>query len=427
MEEINNIWENDVLERKQFATQWSNILKVQTEPFVLNINGEWGTGKTFLAENWFKQLRNDGEVAVYYNAWECDTYDDPFITLFSEIKTVLYESLPDHEQIINNISKKASFIIPSLGRLALDASVRKLLGLSIADINDSFQCSENVNRIKLYEDYKKNKKVFYEELNDLVSKLNIKEKNKKVYVFIDELDRCSPRFAIQLLEVVKHLFNIPLFVFIILTDNSQLNEAIRGYYGSGFNAEKYLNRFFNMEISLPTPNYRQFIAKLAKEGIFDIRVIRVNPSWPGFLVDISEYFSKEFSFSLRDIEHFIRYIGYFLSGIEESSDIEIIEFAVFLYWAKLKYPKEYNAANYKKNLMDLYKLFSKNVLTETTKHLNYYNDVIKYYCKFCSNEDLIGIPISEIKLNMIKKLSKSQYWDIVNYISSIVRPKSLYL
>lgn len=65
-----------------------------------------------------------------------------------------------------------------------------------------------------------------------------------IFIFIDELDRCRPDYAISLLEIVKHIFDIKNFVFIIATNTDQLQHSIKNVYGNDFSANDYLGRFF---------------------------------------------------------------------------------------------------------------------------------------------------------------------------------------
>lgn len=65
--------------------------------------------------------------------------------------------------------------------------------------------------------------------------------------FIDELDRCRPTFAIELLERIKHLFDIQNIVFVLSIDKEQLEASTAAAYGSAINAPEYLRRFIDLE------------------------------------------------------------------------------------------------------------------------------------------------------------------------------------
>ncbi len=65
-----------------------------------------------------------------------------------------------------------------------------------------------------------------------------------MYIFVDELDRCRPTYAIQMLERIKHLFDIPNLAFVVATDTTSLSHSIKAVYGSEFDSKQYLQRFF---------------------------------------------------------------------------------------------------------------------------------------------------------------------------------------
>ena len=53
------------------------------------------------------------------------------------------------------------------------------------------------------------------EMQEFKSKLtSIQTKlNKKIIIFVDELDRCHPMYTIKTLEIIKHFFGIPNIIF----------------------------------------------------------------------------------------------------------------------------------------------------------------------------------------------------------------------
>jgi predicted KAP-like P-loop ATPase len=96
-------------------------------------------------------------------------------------------------------------------------------------------------------------------LKEVISSDSEGKLEKPMFVFIDELDRCRPTYAIELLETVKHLFDIPDLIFVIATDTEQLQHSVKSVYGEGFDASRYLYRFFNRSFSLKKPDVLEFI------------------------------------------------------------------------------------------------------------------------------------------------------------------------
>ena len=77
-------------------------------------------------------------------------------------------------------------------------------------------------------------------------------------ICIDELDRCRPSYAIEMLERIKHFFNIPNIVFVLGIDREQLSRSIKSTYGD-IDTENYLHRFIDVEFVLPEPDVKTFI------------------------------------------------------------------------------------------------------------------------------------------------------------------------
>ena len=68
------------------------------------------------------------------------------------------------------------------------------------------------------------------------------------------MDRCKPNFAVSLIERIKHYFDVPNVVFILLLNKEQLENAIKGVYGINTDATKYLDKFINFYFNLPKQN-----------------------------------------------------------------------------------------------------------------------------------------------------------------------------
>ena len=80
------------------------------------------------------------------------------------------------------------------------------------------------------------------------------QENHSLVIIIDELDRCRPTYAIELLETAKHLFAVDNIVFVLGINIAEMTHSIKALYGSDFDAEGYLRRFINLDYPLPDPN-----------------------------------------------------------------------------------------------------------------------------------------------------------------------------
>lgn len=256
-------WSKDQMNRKGVAKFLTKYLDDAEKIKVLNINSAWGSGKTFFLQNWMAQERSE-RVCVYFNAWETDFTGDAFVSLVAAIKEQLTTLIPLAEEkgAIKRFTKMASKTLLAATPALAKGVIKKATGLEIDIIQELIDrdgladAAEKAveklidsNRETL--DSISNFKTNFHKLIILASN-SIPEHAtpKPTYIFIDELDRCRPTFAIELLERIKHLFDVDDCKFIIATDTPQLSHAIRAVYGSGFGSEKYLKRFFDAEFTL---------------------------------------------------------------------------------------------------------------------------------------------------------------------------------
>ena len=129
------------------------------------------------------------------------------------------------------------------------------------------QISQNLSqkeRIDKYEADKNTIADFKDHLKKFVDHLSPQEnaKNKPLIFFIDELDRCRPTYAIDLLEKIKHLFDVKGIIFVLAIDKVQIGHSIGSIYGSNMDIDGYLRRFFDLEYRLPDPPRADFCASL---------------------------------------------------------------------------------------------------------------------------------------------------------------------
>ncbi|MDN7131762.1 P-loop NTPase fold protein [Halomonas sp. MC140] len=259
-------WDNDLLGRVEVAQFLQNLLESDEDINVINIDSPWGTGKTFFLENWKAQLEKDRGV-VYFNAWKKDYTGDPFVSLVSAIKDQLSEQRgidPELEKSLEGFVEKASKAIaattPILLKFAAKGLARKLIGFDTDGADEALKSlSDDVTEAAIHSmiessaDEQHIVDDFTKALEKLVAEVaafKSQDENAPVYILIDELDRCRPTYAIELLERVKHFFNVPGCKFVIATDTGQLQHSIKAIYGSGFDSNEYLKRFFDLDYSL---------------------------------------------------------------------------------------------------------------------------------------------------------------------------------
>jgi len=249
------------LERKKYADVLTNLVETYADGFVLAINNEWGTGKSTFVKMWQQQLKNQGFKTLYFNAWENDFENKPLVALMSEL-SVLQEK--GTEKIFKSLISKGAVITKNVLPQLLKAIASKYIDTDMAldAIENTAKGATEIlkDEIKDYTSKKKGLKDFRDSLTEFVKET---QSGKPIIFIIDELDRCRPNYAVELLEQIKHFFSVPGIVFVLSIDKVQLGHAVRGVYGSDrINADEYLKRFIDVEYSIPRPNTELFCTYL---------------------------------------------------------------------------------------------------------------------------------------------------------------------
>lgn len=282
--------------RKELAERFTQYLKsrnTKDNAYVVNLNGAWGTGKTYFVTEWKKLVEEQGHIAIKIDAWESDYLNDPLAILIAELLEQIKSNIKDHNTKFLDVERNVASAILNIGKGVLpigskilgkhllgEAATNEVIDL-IAKATDSVANHKKVENdlnmgdlgLEVANHHKRHKqftKDFKKQARELVDFALEDNPNKQVFIFIDELDRCRPTYAIEMLETVKHLFDIPNFIFVLSTDTSQLQHSIKAVYGHDFDSHEYLSRFFEQRLTLPELDYFEFLTaeKMFKNDSF---------------------------------------------------------------------------------------------------------------------------------------------------------------
>ncbi len=260
---------HDLLRRKESAEILTELLRSTGDPLVLCVDASWGEGKTTFLTMWKKYLENTGFQTLYFNAWENDFSDDGLVSLIGELEAGIDElSLKDSKvKKAKSHLTKAKKMGAVLLKHALPAGVKiataGAVNLDAATEATLSKLSEKIaqDQIENYEVSKKSVAGFRKELSLFAEQVTTNaEKGRKtpLVILIDELDRCRPTYAIEILEKAKHFFSVPNVVFVLAVDKEQLGHSIRSIYGLGMDVNGYLRRFIDLDYALPRPEKGAF-------------------------------------------------------------------------------------------------------------------------------------------------------------------------
>ena len=264
-------FKNDLLGRQEPAEVLTQMLRSIEGPCVLAVDAPWGAGKTTFLNMLARHLRNQEFPVVEFNAWETDFTSDPFLALSEELTNGVREytvgPLSDEIEKVKSAAKDVvRLAVPSVIRLAtagiLDISplIEKEAGQALASFAKK--------RLSEYLDARTSLQTFRASLGEFATRLAESKHNLPLIVVIDELDRCRPSYAVELLETAKHLFMVDGVVFVLAVNRSELAHSVRAIYGSDFDAPGYLRRFFDVDFRLPNADRQRFLEEtLERAGI----------------------------------------------------------------------------------------------------------------------------------------------------------------
>ncbi|MBH0090307.1 P-loop NTPase fold protein [Pseudoalteromonas sp. NSLLW218] len=290
---------SDNLDRAKYATYLTSLIKAKggtdknnLSNYVLNLDAEWGAGKTYFLKRWSEDLKSNHPV-VYIDTWAIDYLESPLMTVLSEI----IEQLKSQTDRADTPKAKAKFkeIIKAAAPRVGSGLMKRYLGFDL-DVFDSSQtdganlsnkeidfskAGEKVLEIfcKEVTDSKKSVKALKLAIQDWVEyvvdhpvkNMNTITNSYPAFIFIDELDRCKPTYAVEMLEAIKHVFDIPGLVFIVATNTMQLSHTVKAVYGSKFDAEIYLSRFFDNKYYLRSKVSEELLLNHHSKVTYDLK------------------------------------------------------------------------------------------------------------------------------------------------------------
>lgn len=309
---IEQAFNGDLLDRKLLGERLTGYLDRLREGAVLAIDAPWGEGKSWFGRNWAKHLEDQDHKVIYIDAFAQDYVEDPFLLITAEIA----EAFDNDEGLAKSLLEKATGVMQAILPVGTKAliNIAGRFALGSADLSDDIEKATEAalkgsadstskwieKKLKDHAVEKKSLQAFHTELTKFAA-----AQEKPVVLFIDELDRCRPSFAVRLIERVKHFFDVPNLVFVLLLNRDQLEKAVKGVYGSETDATAYLGKFVNFFFRLPKRTSIGLIRNDHVKAYVSHMIRRYNfegsGDYHGFQEKLS-FMATAFNLSLRDIE-----------------------------------------------------------------------------------------------------------------------------
>ncbi len=252
--ELKDLWAGSSKDVGQFAKNLAEEIKNEDTPFVLGVDGGYGTGKTYFSTRFTEYLKEKDLNAIYCSVWENDYLENPFVAISKEIIKNI-----NNIKIKKKIKKVSENLIDSIVNVISCLNVSVNIGNVAVSANAKDICNSIV---KPWIDQKDEIQQFKLHLANFIKKID----GEKLVLIIDELDRCRPDFAVKTLEILKHFFDIEGLHVVLMINKKRLNKHINAFYNiqnlepeDEKKEESYLTKFINRYENIPNLNYELIV------------------------------------------------------------------------------------------------------------------------------------------------------------------------
>lgn len=270
VEEIKEINENnDIFGTYKKAKSICDFLELDSNKDILEKNnliaiyGSWGSGKSCLMRTVYNRLDSEKFNVIWFDTWKYEKDDNLAYSLFKYIgKDSFFEKIKEQgSNVINNaygiFKSLAKGVEVNLGILNINPGE----ALNEAEIQDE-KIEKNINE----------QKCLWEKIEEFENTFkNIKLKyDKRLVVFLDDLDRCESDNIITLISAIKLLLSINKnIIFIIGVDKTAVTLALKNKYNNDYNkADEYLEKIFSITFELinniQTQNFLKYITEVTE-------------------------------------------------------------------------------------------------------------------------------------------------------------------
>lgn len=331
--------------REQVADKVINLLCSDIDVSPMVVDGYWGTGKTEFCHKLINKFKDEHENyrILYVDAFRADHADDALMTILAGVLSLIPKG--QKENFLKIAVPVIRFGIKALLKASVSHVLRENVDNVADDLEEDIQDTANTVIDATVRAMLKDHEQAEQSLEALQATLRDLAKSNPIVIFIDELDRCRPNYAVQVLEVIKHTFDVDGVSFVLVTNTLQLKAAVNHEYGAVVDAQRYLDKFLKFRFELPhfiplggyskdDVSDRHFDICVEQSDILKVSFLRQGRD-P--LNEFCKCLLKINKISLREIEAFVRYLSVYSvlnrnDNYDNNYGFEAIKiFSIFIY------------------------------------------------------------------------------------------------
>ena len=296
---------SDIFNVERTGRDLTRIIE-KTKANTIVLDGPWGSGKTFFIRQWQHALLKAKYRVVYWDAFQSDHQEDALFPILGKLVREAGASEKDRKSLCVTAGK----IVAALPNALLTAASSSDLTLNITKRLLIFggkaviEATNAEDSTRLFERRLERAREEEECLHDFREALDklVPPPPRPLIFIIDELDRCHPPFALNVLERIKHLFENRKIRFVLVTHLAELAEMVGHAYGLA-NPRRYLEKFHQLTVSIDNILYSGDEAARATYVAYLLDADRFNGN-PGDrrAIETLENLAEIHSISLRTLE-----------------------------------------------------------------------------------------------------------------------------
>jgi formylglycine-generating enzyme required for sulfatase activity len=284
----------DALDFTPYVHALADIAMTGSTPLTIGVFGTWGSGKTSLMRMVKEQVEAQGAAAGWFDAWKYDKEETLWRAFLLSVLFALEEAAAKNKQPTEEIEKLKTLLyqpidiektggvtidLAKLGGKAVQGAVQIGLsfipgGAALGKIVEELQKSGTANlsegaldaiqreRIKVHIEQIRFLEQFQERFRRIVAETVVRNNNGRLVVFVDDLDRCLPEKAIEVLEAIKLFVDAPGCVFLLGLDAEVIARGVELRYHDYFkdgdsqktnpiDGAKYLEKIIQLPFQIP--------------------------------------------------------------------------------------------------------------------------------------------------------------------------------
>jgi KAP family P-loop domain len=211
----------DELGYESYALQLAGKIRKSNfeKSFAIGINGNWGFGKTSFIDLIKRNLCDEEFIEIEFNPWNSHSSDAIILDFFQAFQEKIG---PFHSLITRQLVSYANKLV-DLKDNAFNLTVRAVV-TAFTGVDSIHILTKEIDR-------------------------SLREINRKIVICVDDVDRLNTTEIVEVMKLIRNTADFYNTFFIVAYDREYIINSLKDY--NGYNQDQFLEKIFQLEITLP--------------------------------------------------------------------------------------------------------------------------------------------------------------------------------